>query len=165
MRGPLARPGTGPGARARTRNRVGALNAPLRFACRPDETFEAARIAETLADIEKAFDAVKYGAFPDAPYLDVRVPTVSDPSLAPDGHHVVSILAYGVPYTLEGGWDDGKREELGDRVVRRLAEYAPELETSIVATAAIRIVGSCGYRGARLCGSPLPPTRAVSATD
>ncbi len=110
-----------------------ALDGPLRFACRPDLDVERAVIAESLDAMEKAFDPIKYRQLPERPILDVCVPTISSPDLAPDGKHVVSILAHFVPYDLEGGWTDDARTLIGDRVVARLAEYAPDVTKLILA--------------------------------
>ncbi len=87
----------------------------------------------TVDHLERAFDAVKYRRFSSEPFLDVRVPTVADPALAPAGHHVVSILASFAPHDLEGGWTDPRREELGDAVVAALARHAPDVASRIVA--------------------------------
>jgi phytoene dehydrogenase-like protein len=110
-----------------------ALDGPLEFASRPDESFENIRIASSLTEIERAFDGVKYRELPTAPHLDVRVPSLLDPTLAPDGHHVVSILLHFVPYELEGGWTDARREELLRTTLARLGAVSP--------TCADRIVG------------------------
>lgn len=109
-----------------------ALNGPLQFSGR-EGAFEAARTGECVDDIERAFDAVKYGEYSKTPWLDIRVPTVHDPSLAPSGHHVVSILVHYAPFDLRAGWDDAAREALGDAVVDRLATYAPSVTDRIVA--------------------------------
>lgn len=77
--------------------------------------------------LERAFDASKYGEFSKAPYLDVTIPTILDPSLAPDGGHVLSAYVQFAPYNLrEGNWDSCRRE-LGHTVIRTLAMYAPNL--------------------------------------
>ena len=77
--------------------------------------------------LEHAFDASKYGDFSKAPWLDVTIPTILDPSLAPDGKHVLSAYVQFAPYKLrEGNWDT-RRKELGDTVVKTLAAYAPNL--------------------------------------
>ncbi len=111
-----------------------ALDGPLRFAGRPDLEIERARIAETIDDMERAFDAVKYGRVCDRPILDVHVPSVSDPLCAPEGGSVVSILVHFAPYAAaEGGWSDAARDALGDRVVGLLAEYAPGVRSAILA--------------------------------
>ncbi len=105
-----------------------ALSSPLRFSCRPDLRVQRARIGETLNELEKAHDAVKYRQFSDVPMLDVYCPVTEDQS----GSAVVSIIAHFVPYELDGGWSDTQREQLGDAVVRSLARYAPEVKSSIV---------------------------------
>jgi phytoene dehydrogenase-like protein len=77
--------------------------------------------------LERAFDASKYGEFSKAPYLDVTIPTILDPGLAPDGKHVLSAYVQFAPYKLrEGNWDS-RRKELGDTVIKTLATYAPNL--------------------------------------
>lgn len=89
--------------------------------------------------LERAFDASKYGEFSAAPYLDVMIPTLLDPALAPDGKHVLSAYVQFAPFKLAGPAADGKtivkseanwsarRRDLGDTVVRTLAAYAPNL--------------------------------------
>ena len=77
--------------------------------------------------IERAFDASKYGEYSQQPYLDVTIPTFSDPSLAPTGQHVMSIFVHYAPYQLKIGDWPSRREALGDAVVKTLAEYAPDL--------------------------------------
>ncbi|MBE7474869.1 MAG: amine oxidase [Anaerolineae bacterium] len=90
------------------------------------------RIAPSLNYLEKAFDAAKYGQFARQPYLDVTIPSLLDPSLAPAGQHVMSIYMQYAPYNLrEGAWDDC-RETLGQVVIDTLTEYAPNLKKSIL---------------------------------
>ena len=77
--------------------------------------------------LERAFDASKYGDFSKAPYLDVTIPTILDPLLAPDGKHVLSAYVQFAPFKLkEGNWD-ARRHDLGHTVVKTLAAYAPNL--------------------------------------
>lgn len=77
--------------------------------------------------LERAYDASKYGELANAPYLDVTIPTVLDPSMAPDAKHVMSVCVQFTPFKLrEGNWDS-RRKELGDTVVKTLAQYAPNL--------------------------------------
>ena len=81
--------------------------------------------------LERAFDASKYGEFSKAPYLDVTIPTILDPSLAPDGKHVLSAYVQFAPFKLkEGNWDN-RRKDLGDTVVKTLATYAPNLPSLV----------------------------------
>ncbi|HEY9282970.1 MAG TPA: NAD(P)/FAD-dependent oxidoreductase, partial [Pyrinomonadaceae bacterium] len=83
--------------------------------------------------LERAFDAAKYGDFSPAPYLDVTIPTLTDPSLAPAGRHVCSIYAQFAPRDLRHGDWTTRRAEFADAVVKTLAAYAPDLESLILA--------------------------------
>jgi len=92
----------------------------------------AIQIAPTMDAIQRAYDATKYGEFSSRPVLDVLIPTLSDPTLAPEGHHVLSITAKFAPYALRGeSWED-RREAFTDRVIDVLAEYAPKIRDQIV---------------------------------
>jgi phytoene dehydrogenase-like protein len=75
--------------------------------------------------LERAFDASKYGEFSSAPYLDITIPTLLDPSLAPEGKHVLSAYVQFAPYKLKNGDWKTRRKELGDTVVKTLSTYAP----------------------------------------
>jgi phytoene dehydrogenase-like protein len=83
--------------------------------------------------LERAFDAAKYGGLSPEPYLDITIPSLTDPSLAPNGAHVMSIHAQFAPYKLKDGDWNMRREELGDTVITTLSQYAPNLKDSIVA--------------------------------
>ncbi len=76
--------------------------------------------------LERAFDESKYGNFSRQPYLEVSIPSLTDPTLAPDGKHVMSIYMQYAPYKLKGNWED-QRKPLGQTVVQTLAQYAPNL--------------------------------------
>jgi phytoene dehydrogenase-like protein len=90
------------------------------------------RIAPGLDDLERASDDAKYGEHSKRPYLDVTIPSLSDPGLAPPGRHALSIYAQYAPYRLaSGSWDD-RREAFGDAVIDTLAQYAPDLREKIV---------------------------------
>ncbi|MBW8050481.1 MAG: NAD(P)/FAD-dependent oxidoreductase [Cytophagales bacterium] len=93
--------------------------------------FEFIRTCNTLDEMEKAFDCVKYRTFSDELILDIHVPIVSNPQLAPEGHCVVSILVHFVPLNLDGGWTDEQRKKLGDKVIKCLEQYAPNVSESI----------------------------------
>lgn len=109
-----------------------ALSGPLETAA--GQTVEALRCTgDGLDALEKSFDAAKYRRFAEQPALDVRVPTVRAPSLAPEGHHVVSILAHAAAHDLAAGWSAETREALGDAVVATLAAVCPELPDRIEA--------------------------------
>jgi phytoene dehydrogenase-like protein len=82
--------------------------------------------------LERAFDAAKYGDMSPQPYMDVTIPSLTDQTLAPHGAHVMSIHAQFAPYHLKDGDWRSRRDELGDRAVDTLSEYAPDLKELIV---------------------------------
>jgi phytoene dehydrogenase-like protein len=83
--------------------------------------------------LERAFDAAKYGDYSPAPYMDITVPSLSDPALAPTGAHVMSVYVQYAPYTLKNGDWNSRREEFADAVINTLSEYAPNLKSLIEA--------------------------------
>ena len=91
------------------------------------------QIGADLDELERAFDDTKYGRMPARPYLDLTIPSIADPSLAPEGRHVLSAWVQFPPYHLrEKSWDDAG-DELADVVVRRIAEHAPGFADAVVA--------------------------------
>jgi phytoene dehydrogenase-like protein len=77
--------------------------------------------------MERAYDEAKYGRFSRRPYIDAVIPTLTDPSLAPPGKHVMSCFVQYAPYHVaEGTWDE-QREAFGDTVIDTLAQYAPNI--------------------------------------
>ena len=92
----------------------------------------AISISPSIDYIEQAYDEAKYGGFSRRPYMDIILPSVLDPSMAPPGKHVMSIFVQYAPYDLKTGtWPD-KREALGNTVVDTLSEYAPNLKDIIL---------------------------------
>jgi phytoene dehydrogenase-like protein len=89
-------------------------------------------IGHEIDYLERAFDASKYGEFSRQPYLDIAIPSLTDPSLAPSGKQVMSIYAQFAPRVLKNGNWQNQREALGDTVVKTLAEYAPDLPSLIL---------------------------------
>lgn len=85
-------------------------------------------IAPTIDDMERAFDATKYGRWSERPILEATIPSLVDPSLvegAKAGTHVMSVIAQYAPYELrEGDWASG-REAFGDAVIEVLESVAP----------------------------------------
>jgi phytoene dehydrogenase-like protein len=111
-----------------------ALSGPLELAARPGQAFESIRIGGGHVDhLERAFDAVKYRQASPRPHLEIRVPTVADPSLAPPGHHVVSILASYAPHDLADGWTEDRRNGFLAAVLCTVEAHAPDLRRRIVA--------------------------------
>jgi phytoene dehydrogenase-like protein len=85
------------------------------------------RIAPGTEYLERAFDDAKHGRCSNQPFLEVVIPSLTDPSLAPEGGHVMSVLVQFAPYHLrEGNWED-HRERLADTVVEILSRHAPDL--------------------------------------
>jgi phytoene dehydrogenase-like protein len=82
--------------------------------------------------LERAFDAAKYGAFAPRPVLDITIPSLADPSLAPAGAQVMSVHAQFVPHTLkEGDWG-AQREALAGAVEKVIEEHAPGFRALVV---------------------------------
>ena len=77
--------------------------------------------------LERAFDESKYGNFSRQPYLEATIPSLTDPSLAPTGKHVMSIYMQYAPFKLKNSDWETQRVALGDTVVKTLAQYAPNL--------------------------------------
>jgi phytoene dehydrogenase-like protein len=93
----------------------------------------AISISPSIDWMERAYDDAKYGRFSRRPYVDVVIPTLVDPSLAPPGKHVMSCFVQYAPYHLaDGTWDDAARDAFGDTVVDTLAEFAPNLPDLIL---------------------------------
>ncbi|HKP36416.1 MAG TPA: NAD(P)/FAD-dependent oxidoreductase [Pyrinomonadaceae bacterium] len=92
----------------------------------------AVSISPSVEYMERAYDDAKYGRYSRRPYIDMVIPTLTDPSVAPPGKHVMSCFVQYAPYNLkEGNWDD-KREEFGDTVIDTIAEHAPNIKDIIL---------------------------------
>jgi phytoene dehydrogenase-like protein len=94
----------------------------------------AISLSPSTDDMERAYDDAKYGRWSARPYVDMIIPTLVDPSMAPPGKHVLSCFVQYAPYHLDpslGTWDDN-REAFGDAVVDRIAEFAPNIRDAIV---------------------------------
>src|SRR5450631_1994834 len=107
----------------------------------PDGTRQALsgriHIGPEIDYLERAFDASKYGEFSTSPYLDVTIPTLLDPSLAPEGKHVLSAYVQFAPYKLkEGDWNS-RRKQLGDTVIQTLSIHSPRFADLIESTQVI----------------------------
>ncbi|HEY1270666.1 MAG TPA: NAD(P)/FAD-dependent oxidoreductase [Terriglobales bacterium] len=89
-------------------------------------------IAPEIDYLERAFDESKYGNFSQQPYLEATIPSLTDPSLAPSGKHVMSVYMQYAPFKLKGSDWDSQRGLLGDTIVRTLAQYAPNLPELVI---------------------------------
>jgi phytoene dehydrogenase-like protein len=90
------------------------------------------QISPEIDYLERAFDESKYGNFSRAPYLEITFPSLSDPSLAPAGQHVMSIYMQYAPYRLKSSDWETQRKALGETVVKTIAQYAPNLPQTIL---------------------------------
>jgi phytoene dehydrogenase-like protein len=88
-------------------------------------------IGNEIDYLERAFDESKYGEFSKQPYLEATIPSLTDPTLAPEGKHVMSIYMQYAPYKLKGDWEQ-QRKALGQTVVKTLEQYAPNLPELIL---------------------------------
>jgi phytoene dehydrogenase-like protein len=93
------------------------------------------RLARDVDGIERAFDAAKYGAVADEPWIELTIPSIADPTLAPAGSHVVSAYVQYAPYHLRGTDWNAERERLALVATRTIERYAPGFESSIIARA------------------------------
>jgi phytoene dehydrogenase-like protein len=92
----------------------------------------AMSISPSVEYMERAYDDAKYGDFSRRPYIDIVIPSLTDPSVAPPGKHVLSCFVQYAPYKLrEGTWDEN-REAFGDTVIDTLAQYAPNIKKIIL---------------------------------
>ena len=107
------------------------------FSCLPGEGEHlrgAISFSPSIDEMEQAYDDAKHGRFSRKPYIDMIIPTLVDPSMAPPGKHVISCFVQYAPYKLApelGTWDD-QREAFGDAVIDRIAEFAPNIRDVIL---------------------------------
>ncbi|HCO04174.1 MAG TPA: amine oxidase, partial [Actinobacteria bacterium] len=117
-----------------------ALDGLPEFDCLPtvatggEHLRSAISFSPSLDYMERAYDDAKYGRHSARPYIDMVIPTLVDPSMAPPGKHVISCFVQYAPYHLaEGPLDwDRQREAFGDAVVDTIAERAPNIRSLIL---------------------------------
>jgi len=124
-----------------------ALDALPDFRALPGEGHHlrgAISISPSIEYMERAYDDAKYGRYSKRPYVDVVIPSLTDPSVAPPGKHVMSCFVQYAPYHLKasqaGGPDgppnpqhwDAEREAFGDTVLAALAEHAPNIRDLVL---------------------------------
>jgi phytoene dehydrogenase-like protein len=127
--------------RFRYRGSSGKVNLALdglpEFTCLPgdgDHLRGAISFSPGIDYMERAYDDAKSGRFSRRPYIDMVIPTLVDPAMAPPGKHVMSCFVQYAPYQLADGdeWDDGRREAFGETVVDTIAERAPNIRDLIL---------------------------------
>jgi phytoene dehydrogenase-like protein len=125
--------------RFRFRGSSGKVNLALDglpdFTCLPgtgEHLRGAISFSPSLDYMEQAYDDAKAGRFSRRPYVDMIIPTLVDPRMAPPGKHIISCFVQYAPYHLaEGTWDE-QREAFGDAVIDTIAERAPDIRSLIV---------------------------------
>jgi phytoene dehydrogenase-like protein len=114
-----------PGTAAKINLALGALPV-FRGVANPGDLHGRVHIGPSIDYLERAFDASKYGEISPEPYLDIALPTLQDPALAPPGKHVMSVYVQFAPYKLAGGHDwTERRDVLAGHVMQTLERYAP----------------------------------------
>ncbi|MBZ9678848.1 phytoene desaturase family protein [Mesorhizobium sp. ES1-1] len=88
-------------------------------------------IAPSPDHVERAFNPSKYGEFSPEPVMEITLPSLADPSLAPDGACVLSAVVQYAPYALKQGWNVGK-PKFREAVMAQLEAYAPGVGKSVV---------------------------------
>jgi len=113
------------------------LNEEPRFTGTPSSATALERTFYTLVPslefAERCYDIAKFGEIPEELWVDCVVSSNADPSLAPEGKHILTCFVQYVPYHLRRGTWDENRDLLGDRVVKKIAEYAPNVPGAIIA--------------------------------
>ncbi|HVI96187.1 MAG TPA: NAD(P)/FAD-dependent oxidoreductase, partial [Anaeromyxobacter sp.] len=117
-----------------------ALAALPRFLARPREGDAAGpehrgtiHVAPSLDYLERAFDDARAGRPSREPILECTLPSAVDPTVAPEGRHVMSLFVQYAPYALrDGSWDE-ERERFADRCFEVLEGYAPGFRASVLA--------------------------------
>ena len=112
-----------------------ALDALPEFTCLPGRGAHlrgAISLSPSVDHMERAYDDAKYGRYSRRPYIDMVIPTLTDPSVAPPGKHVLSCFVQYAPYHLRGSTWDAEREAFGDTVIETIAEFAPNIRDIIL---------------------------------
>src|ERR1700723_2395357 len=113
-----------------------ALDGLPDFTCLPgpgNHLRGAISISPSMEYMERAYDQAKYGEFSRRPYIDMVIPSLTDPSVAPPGKHILSCFVQYAPYKLSSGTWDEQREAFGNTVIDTISEYAPNLKKIIIA--------------------------------
>jgi phytoene dehydrogenase-like protein len=122
---------------SRTRGNVARLYLALRSlpempGLSSSEMGQRLLIAPDMRYVEHAFNHAKYGEYSEQPFIEMTIPIIRDPTLAPPGHHVMSVSASFAPYDLKQGWEGG-RNAFTDKIIALIEQYAPGFTSLIVA--------------------------------
>jgi phytoene dehydrogenase-like protein len=89
-------------------------------------------IAPDIAWVERAYDAAKHGGVAESPSLELDVPTLHEPAMAPAGQHVVSVQVQFAACHMTGGWTAERRDALTEAVLRQVERHAPDLRSRLL---------------------------------
>jgi phytoene dehydrogenase-like protein len=112
-----------------------ALDGLPDFTCLPgpgNHLRGAISISPSMEYMERAYDQAKYGEFSRRPYIDMVIPSLTDPSVAPPGKHILSCFVQYAPYKLASGTWDEQREAFGNTVIDTISQFAPNLKSLII---------------------------------
>ena len=112
-----------------------ALDGLPDFTCLPgpgNHLRGAISISPSMEYMERAYHQAKYGEFSRRPYIDMVIPSLTDPSVAPPGKHILSCFVQYAPYKLASGTWDQQREAFGNTVIDTISQYAPNLKSLII---------------------------------
>ena len=112
-----------------------ALDGLPDFTCLPgpgNHLRGAISISPSMEYMERAYDQAKYGEFSRRPYIDMVIPSLTDPSVAPPGKHILSCFVQYAPYKLASGTWDEQREAFGNTVIDTISRFAPNLKNLII---------------------------------
>jgi len=121
----------------RTRGNVAKLHLALKSlpeiaGLSPEQLGQRLLIAPDMTYVEHAFNHAKYGEYSEHPVLEITIPSIADPSLAPAGHHVMSVSASFAPYSLKQGWDK-YHNAFTEKIIALIEQYAPGFSSDIIA--------------------------------
>jgi phytoene dehydrogenase-like protein len=112
-----------PGATARVNLALSGL--PAFHGGDPDRLAGRIVLGPSIDDVERAMDAVKYGHVSEEPVLEATIPSLTDPTLAPEGKHVMSVVFQAAPFALRDGDWESERDRVGDITIKALEGVAP----------------------------------------
>jgi len=115
-----------------------ALGELPNFTCRPGTTAQphhraTIHVAPSIDYLQQAYEDARAGGISKMPMLECFLQTPTDPSLAPEGKHILSVFAQYYPYDRSDGWSKAQREAVADRIIYQLGQYAPNVPNAIEA--------------------------------
>jgi len=88
---------------------------------------------DSMTRMERAYDDWKSGTWSKDPYIDMLMPTMVDPTMAPPGKHFMSCFVQYCPYEIDGrDWTDTERQQFADTVIEQIANYSPDFKDLIL---------------------------------